>query len=142
MLVSSSNALIPVNNMPVSSSQDLLSPTKISSHDSVKSEERIKEVANKHLTSQNSLLPESELKIEDSATIMQLRLLFETRYNQPHPWPKVSSTKHVYFDCEGLAHYLMTGKIGKFEKIKTPNIYKVEDLKKGHKPYTCYEIWS
>lgn len=141
MLVNSCNALIPVNNKLLSSSQDLLSSTKTSSPDSVKSEERIKEVANKHLTSQENLLPEEELKIENSATIMQLRLLFETRYNQPGRWPKVSSTKHVYFDCEGLAHYLMTGKIGTFEEIETPSINKV-DLKKEHKPYTCYKIWQ
>jgi len=141
MFVSSRDALIRVNNMSLSSSQDLLSPTKINSLDSLKSEERINEVANKHLTSQENLLPDQELKIENSATIMQLRLLFETRYNQPGPWPKVSSTKHVSFDCEGFAHYLMTGKIGKFEEIEIPNINKV-DLKKEHKPYTCYKIWQ
>ncbi|MBA2728516.1 MAG: hypothetical protein H0U49_10145 [Parachlamydiaceae bacterium] len=137
-----SNAELTRINIPIIPSDDLLSPvtTKISSFDQVKSEERVKEVATKHLTSQESSLPEQELKIESSTTI-QLRLLFETRYNQPHPWPKASSTRHVYFDCEGLAHYLMTGKIGRFEKIETPNIHKV-DLKKHHKPYTCYKIWQ
>lgn len=140
MLASSRDALT-VNNMQLSSSLDLLSPTKINSLNSLKSEEIINEIANKHLTLQENILSDQELKIENRTTVMQLKLLFETRYNQPGRWPKVSSTEHVYFDCEGLAHYLMTGKIGRFEKIEIPNINKV-DLKKEHKPYTCYKIWQ
>lgn len=141
MFVNSNTSVVPINIS--SPSQDLLPhmTTKISSPDKIKSEESIKEISSKHLTAQENLLPEPELKIDSSASILKLRLLFETRYNQPHPWPKIVSTAHIYFDCEGLAHYLMKGKIGPFEAIETLEIDQV-DLKKGHRPYTCYKIWQ
>ena len=121
------NRLAPGNLIP---SQNLLSPPD---------QNRITEVFNKHFTAQENSQPEQKLATEGGVTIIQLRLLYETRYNQPHPWPK--AFRKAELDCEGLAHYLMKGKVGKFEKIERPEISKA-DLEKGHKPYTCYEIWQ
>ncbi|NGX48008.1 MAG: hypothetical protein K1000chlam3_01394 [Chlamydiae bacterium] len=71
--------------------------------------------------------------------IEQLRQLFYSRYNKnTSEWPKAYPKAEL--DCEGLAHYLMAGKIGRFdEKNEVNKIYQV-DLKKGHRPYTVYEI--
>lgn len=103
------------NNTPfISPSQDLSLPMTTKVNPPVKNEERI-------------------------ATIMQLRLLFETRYNQPAPWPKAFPRARL--DCEGLAHYLMKGEVGKFEKTEVSTISKV-GLEKEHRPYTCYKIWQ
>jgi hypothetical protein len=113
--------------------------TNVNSKNQVKNDEFIREVASKHLTAPEIPLSEQELRTESDATILRLRLLFETRYDQPGPWPKAFPTASL--DCEGLAHYLMTGKVGKFEEAKAPIINKVNSETK-HKPYTCYEIWT
>lgn len=127
--------------------EDQLPPSIHTSHDlkpqvnsanQVKNDKLITEIASKQLTTPEIPFPEQELVV-NGTTILQLRLLFETRYNQPHPWPKTFPKASL--DCEGLAHYLMTGKVGRFKETEAPIISKV-NLETKHKPYTCYEIWK
>ena len=74
-------------------------------------------------------------RIEDVAS----KHLFETRYYQPHPWPKDSPTASL--DCEGFAHYLMKGIVSKFGETEILTISKV-GMEKKHLPYSCYKIFQ
>ncbi len=127
-------------NLPLSPAVNFLLPTPIqtSSSDQIDKDKRMKEISSQHLITKEIAFQEKQ-SIESSPTVLQLRVLFDTRYNQPHPWPKAFPKASL--DCEGLAHYLMKGKIGKFEQTETPKITKTTS-KKEHKPYTCYKIWQ
>lgn len=61
-----------------------------------------------------------------------------------YPWPPPNSafdTEGV-FDCQGLANYLMTGKIGRIEKdTKHATVTRVF-VSTVHEPYTCYKLWE
>lgn len=96
----------------------------------IKSNDRISDISIRTLSESN------ESKEKEA---IQLKQLFTLRYRAPHPWPE--SFPDAELDCEGFAHYLMTGNIGNFEEIQKPTINKI-NLKNTHKPYTCYEIWQ
>jgi len=87
-------------------------------------------------TESSTVEVEKDLSPEE---VEQLKELFWTRYQQP--WPKAPKGVRQPADCEGYAHYLVTGKPGTFEETETPEIKKV-GFEKEHRPYTCYKIWK
>lgn len=101
-------------------------------------------VARSDLTQKREELPiegivKQSLAMQGEPEVDRRMQLVDARLIAPGAWPKAFPKAHL--DCEGLAHYLMTGTIGKFEKTQNPTISRL-DLEKPHKPYTCYELWK
>lgn len=68
--------------------------------------------------------------------------IFKERWSQSKWAELYSENSDFQDDCEGLAHYLLTGRVGIFKECIEVKINKVHLDKISHRPYTCYEIWQ
>lgn len=130
------NTQIPGDNLPIKQSEEMATDKK--SLPEGEKEERMTQISKKALTQNEDSISEKKLGLKGKTKIEQLRKLFESRYYQSGRWPKAYPKAKL--DCEGFTHYLMKGKIGKFEENGIPEISEVS-FEQKHQPYTCYQIW-